>query len=136
MNFKEFYSSKFYFHLYLSPLECKTVSYGYSISTSSFPSPAFVKYLNKLTDFRARFPNHTIDYDFVKKNFAFVNLYYDEIKYTLMEESPAMEIMDLIANVGGTLGLFLGVSFLSFAEVAELIFEIFLLALHKMFIKQ
>lgn len=88
--------------------------------------------MNKLADFKARFPGQTIDYDFVKKNFALVNIYYDEIKYTVMEESPAMEIIDLIANVGGTLGLFLGVSFLSFAEIAELIFEIIVITLRKL----
>lgn len=36
-----------------------------------------------------------------------------------------MDFIDLIANIGGNLGLFIGVSFLSFAEIIELILEIF-----------
>lgn len=51
-----------------------------------------------------------------------LSIYFDEIKYTRMEESPQMELVDLVANIGGTLGLFIGVSFLSFAEALEFVF--------------
>ena len=35
-----------------------------------------------------------------------------------------MNALDLISNIGGNLGLFIGVSFLSFAEIIELFIEI------------
>ena len=35
-----------------------------------------------------------------------------------------MNLIDLISGIGGILGLFLGVSFLSFIEIFELIFEL------------
>ena len=43
-----------------------------------------------------------------------LNVYYDDLSYTLIEEDKKMDLIDVMANVGGTLGLFLGVSFLSF----------------------
>ena len=43
-----------------------------------------------------------------------------------------MEMFDLVSNIGGILGLFIGVSFLSFIEIFELIFEVlFILAERK-----
>ena len=43
-----------------------------------------------------------------------LNVYYDDLSYTSIEEQEKMNLIDMVANVGGTLGLFLGVSFLSF----------------------
>jgi len=53
--------------------------------------------------------------------------YYKELKYILISQEPKMDIIDLIANIGGLFGLFLGASFLSFIEIFELLFEAFYL---------
>ena len=45
---------------------------------------------------------------------------------------PAMTIITLVSNIGGVLGLFLGISFLSFVEVFELGFDIFLIVYKKL----
>ncbi len=47
-------------------------------------------------------------------------VYFKELKYTLMSQQPQMELSNLISNTGGILGLFLGISFLSFIELVEL----------------
>ena len=52
-------------------------------------------------------------------------VYFDSLDYTLIDQMPKMNMLDLISNIGGNLGLFIGVSFLSFAEIIELIIEIF-----------
>ena len=39
---------------------------------------------------------------------ARVEIFYDELKETIITESIKTETFDLIANLGGTLGLFLG----------------------------
>ena len=41
-----------------------------------------------------------------------------------MKQEPKILLTDLVSNIGGTLGLFLGISFLSFIELFELIIEI------------
>jgi hypothetical protein len=40
-----------------------------------------------------------------------------------------MQIVDLISNFGGLLGLFVGISFLSFGELAQILIEIFFIVL-------
>lgn len=43
---------------------------------------------------------------------------------------PKMCSFDLVSNVGGLLGLFIGVSFLSFIEVIELLIDVFFCYFH------
>jgi hypothetical protein len=54
-----------------------------------------------------------------------VVVYYDDLKYTSISERPLFDGFDLISNIGGSLGLFLGISFISFLELFEIIFEFF-----------
>jgi len=72
---------------------------------------------NIYTDFKT-FENLT-------KNFFSIRVYYEDLKYTLITQHPKCELFDLISNIGGTMGLFLGFSFISFLEIFELIAELF-----------
>jgi len=49
---------------------------------------------------------------------------YADIEYTSISEEPSVTIIDLIADIGGTLGLFIGISMLSFMEMAEILIKI------------
>lgn len=60
-------------------------------------------------------------------NFAFFKFYLADLSTLEITQIPKMTTYDLISNVGGTLGLFVGISFLSFVEFFQLIFEIFLI---------
>ena len=60
-----------------------------------------------------------------------LNNYYDSWSYTKIDEIAKFELIDLIPNIGGTLGLFIGVSILSFTEIFELIFIITASFFHK-----
>jgi hypothetical protein len=42
------------------------------------------------------------------------------MSYTLSTESPTLDIIGLLAYIGGTLGLFLGISVLTFVEFVEI----------------
>jgi hypothetical protein len=65
-------------------------------------------------------------YENVSKTFYSINVYYQNLKYTLISQHPKTELFGLYSNIGGTLGLFLGFSFISiielFEEVAEFLF--------------
>ena len=52
-------------------------------------------------------------------------IYFLDTKYTVMNQQPKMETFDLVSNLGGILGLFIGISFLSFVEFIEILIEIF-----------
>jgi len=63
-------------------------------------------------------------YDEMHKYYIRLYVYYVDLKYTLISENAKTEPYNLISNIGGTSGLFLGISFLSFIEIVEIIFEI------------
>lgn len=48
-------------------------------------------------------------------------LYFQELTYTEFVQIPKTTVTNLVSNIGGTLGLFLGLSLLSFIEFIELI---------------
>jgi hypothetical protein len=58
---------------------------------------------------------------------VYFTVYFEDSAYTSISEIPKMSFLDLIANIGGNLGLFIGISFLSFAEFIELLIEIFII---------
>ena len=52
------------------------------------------------------------------------NVYYDALEYTLISEKPQTLLVDLVSNIGGLLGIFIGISFLSILEIFEFLFEL------------
>jgi len=63
-------------------------------------------------------------YENVTRTFFAIRVYYDELKYTLIKQHPKIELFGLISNIGGTLGLFLGFSFISILEIIEVLAEL------------
>jgi len=58
-----------------------------------------------------------------------VKVNYRSLKYTLITEIEKYPLQDLISNVGGILGLFIGVSFVSLVEIIELFTEMIFLSI-------
>ena len=54
-----------------------------------------------------------------------VILFYGSLSYTISTELPQMNFVSLLANIGGNLGLFLGVSVFSLCEIVEIFIEVF-----------
>ena len=62
----------------------------------------------------------------------YVTLYFDSPSYLNYDESPSISVYNLVSNVGGAIGLLLGMSLLSIFEVLEMIIlSIFLIIKHK-----
>jgi hypothetical protein len=108
------------------PLECETMSYSTSVSSLSYPSEAYASALMKNPKVQAKFGDNTsaITYERLKKTLVALNIYYETLSYKKLIEVEKLNFVDLIANIGGTLGLFLGMSFLSFIELIDLIIHI------------
>jgi len=75
------------------PLECESVSYTVN--------------LNTLTN----------------RNETEIYIYYQSLKYTLISQLEKEKVFDLISNIGGIFGLFIGMSFVSLFEIGELFIE-------------
>lgn len=104
------------------PLECERTFYGYTTSFQNFPTDSYANLLLKLE--LANNPNSTLSLEDLKKNIASVNIFYDNLEYQTIQEQKQTTIADVVSNVGGLVGLFLGTSFLSFVEILEILFEI------------
>jgi len=57
------------------------------------------------------------------ENIVSFTVYYENLQYTVIDQIAQMNVFDLISNIGGNLGLFIGISFLSFAELIELLVD-------------
>jgi hypothetical protein len=51
-----------------------------------------------------------------------LNVFYSDLSTTKVDETPAMT--DMVGNVGGTFGLFLGMSLLGFVEIVEIVIDL------------
>lgn len=114
------------------PLECETVSYEVKQNFIKYPTESYVKGLQKSDKIKSIFGNQTnITLEFLREKILFLNFYYNDLKQIEITESPNLTWDVLISGIGGTLGLFLGVSVLSIFEFVE----IFLQTLYILFSK-
>jgi hypothetical protein len=114
------------------PLECCSISYQLWPSFASYPTRGYAKKsLLKNTIITSKFQNETLTYDLLKQSVLSLNVYYDQLIYIKITKNIKTELIDLISNIGGLLGLFLGISFLSFVEIIEIIFETLVIILSK-----
>jgi len=64
----------------------------------------------------------------VQESVSRVNIYFKNLAYELTEESVIFAVPDLLANIGGILGLGLGMSLMSFIEALEIVLFLLFLA--------
>jgi hypothetical protein len=106
------------------PLECYSINYEIKTTFSNYPTYNYA--LNSLMTnpiITSKFQNETLTYDLISKSVLSLNVYYDQLSYTQISKDAKVELVDLVSSIGGLLGLFLGMSFLSFAEIVEMILE-------------
>ena len=58
--------------------------------------------------------------DLLSNHLSKLVIFYDEMKESKISQEIKYHLTDLISNIGGTLSLFLGLSFLSFIEIIEI----------------
>ena len=61
---------------------------------------------------------------FYFENVTNILVYFNNLRYTEISEIPKTTPTDMLALVGGTLGLFLGISLLSFIEIVDFLIEV------------
>ncbi|RNA43267.1 amiloride-sensitive sodium channel subunit beta [Brachionus plicatilis] len=109
------------------PLECERTEYDFGVSLTDYPTNLRAKSIVDLLNSKNVSKNYSLD--FVKENSLKFNIIYDSLEYVEIQELKKTEIVDLVSSIGGLLGLFIGLSLLSFAEI----FEILILVLHQIF---
>ncbi|RNA06734.1 amiloride-sensitive sodium channel subunit [Brachionus plicatilis] len=114
----------------LCPNECETVSYNFKISQSNFPSPFYADLILSQQNYSENLRSFT-GFEMIKQSVLAVNIYHDDISLTLISEIPAKDFFQLVSDIGGILGICVGMSALSFLEIFDLAFKIFLFFLAK-----
>ena len=95
---------------------------SYSISSYSeyYPATGIIGNKTKEENYFEKYKT----YEELNQNLIIIYVYYKELKYTLINQQPKTETFDFISKIGGIFGLFLGISFMSFIEILEILFEI------------
>ncbi len=125
------------------PMECDSISYELSTSFSLFPSDSYAEYLISNSIKKSKPPTVTdalqsvvkklgrnLTVEYLQRTLISLNVFYEEFKFTSISQVPEFSFVNLIANIGGFMGLFLGTSFLSFAELIALMYELVIAKLH------
>ena len=120
------------------PHECDSVEYHLTISTSDYPNRQYYEYLiknqNIFNTLVSSFYNNTntttsISYDSFKKTSLALNVFLPYMEYTEVTQSPKFNGFDLLAQIGGALGVLLSMSIFTCIEF----FEIAALSLYSLF---
>ena len=91
------------------PVECEKSGYTFTSSIAEFPTRNYWNYLKNNGLIKSKFSNKgEISYQDLKESVARVVIFYDELKETLVTQNIKVGMADLVSNVGGLLGLFLG----------------------------
>ena len=115
-------SSEYYVNNYCSPLcplEFNQTSFGITLSTTDI-KPDYYSSIIQNKAKSLNITNRTLTKEEIKSSIINFSIYYESLSYTLSTESPSLDIIGLLAYIGGTLGLFLGVSVLTFVEFVEI----------------
>lgn len=131
------------------PPECSSSAFAVSSTWSNFPEPTYYYYMLARGDetlarrefgvereaFRRAIeadewsgvPSRDEVVARLRGKTLSLNVYYGSVAYTHVSESPQMSLLDLIAGVGGMLGLFVGMSFMTFMEAVELVLKVLII---------
>lgn len=106
------------------------------MSNSEFPSLTYAEFLEmrkNVSEEILRSENNIVgdDINLWRNGFVSFNVFYKSDLITKITERPQTQLEDFISGLGGTLGLFLGISFLSFIEFIEVLLEILMIKTEK-----
>jgi hypothetical protein len=128
----DFYSSNLQEKCLDCAEECETTMFDAIVSHLDYPTLKFSDtFLLKDPRIISRFPNATVTHNDLKEKIAFVNVYLGELSYNKIEQVKLVSGFDLLSSIGGTMGLFMGLSLLSFIEIVEFLLEILVIIVRR-----
>jgi len=96
------------------PLECEKMTFDTRLS--NLEAPSYIYYLSLDSDFKRRY-----SYDDFRMHWLSIEVFYSTLSYTTMYEMPKVSLTDLLAQIGGSLGMFVSFSVFSFFELIEIV---------------
>lgn len=110
----------------MCPLECSSTIFNIEKSFATYPSRDYDETLKLDPYLRSLYGDNikTLTDTVLEQSLLGLEIYFNDIEYTSITEAPSVTIEGMVANIGGTLGLFIGISLLSFMEICEILIEI------------
>ena len=115
----------------MCPLECNQTLYKPTVSSYQLIGTQFLEKVLNNSNLTSDFIIRILDSTQIEKSLIQVSIFYESLSYILSEETPRMDMVSLLASIGGNLGLFLGVSVFSLCEIVEFIIVMFSLFAEK-----
>ena len=112
-------------------MECNRTTFAYSITEVDILGDILVDYINENKNLKSDYGTKIITPDTVRKSVSRLTIFSDSLSYMESTESPKMDWVSLLANIGGHLGLFLNVGFFSLCEIFTMAFEILIVLREK-----
>jgi hypothetical protein len=105
------------------PLECDSTAFDLSLSSLEYPDENTYELFKNGYKYDAiylKYFNLTLTYDLFKSNAAFFTVYFSNLQYTEITESPKTSMYDLFTQIGGSLGMFVSFSIFTLFELVEI----------------
>ena len=104
------------------PLECTTTLFKVDVQSIRF-NPVEAKLNRDSKRIAKNYEIKNLTSDELKLRILSIFVFYDDLKYTKITQILKITVADMVSLIGGTLGLFLGLSLLSLLEIFEFILE-------------
>jgi hypothetical protein len=108
-------------------LECNSSKITHTLSSNQLMPNIYMRILQGKSDLKSDFINRSLeDQSVILQSVVKLNVFYDSLSYKISEETPQMDIISLISQIGGNLGLFMGVCLFSLGEIIITLIELIL----------
>ncbi|KAM5255520.1 acid-sensing ion channel 3 isoform 2-T2 [Ctenodactylus gundi] len=98
------------------PNPCAVTRYAKELSMVRIPSRSAARYL-------ARKFNRSEAY--IAENVLVLDIFFEALNYETVEQKKAYEVSELLGDIGGQMGLFIGASLLTILEILDYLCEVF-----------
>ncbi|CAH3149477.1 unnamed protein product [Pocillopora meandrina] len=118
------------------PVPCGAISYEPYLSYAAFPSVGYLSRFFKAGENNTYWTAEKIkqtqqwlsltfmDTIYIRQNFLELRVYFQDLNYQVIEETPAYELESLLGEIGGQVGLCVGASLLTVLEFCDVILGI------------
>ncbi|XP_040320422.1 acid-sensing ion channel 3 isoform X8 [Herpailurus yagouaroundi] len=98
------------------PNPCASTRYAKELSMVRIPSRAAARYLAR---------KHNRSEAYIVENVLVLDIFFEALNYETVEQKKAYEVSELLGDIGGQMGLFIGASLLTILEILDYLCEVF-----------
>ncbi|KAJ7385334.1 hypothetical protein OS493_016411 [Desmophyllum pertusum] len=102
--------------------DCRQYEYPATTSSAIWPTEAYLVLLRHMLGNKAS--NVTNNHAEARRNLARVDIYYKSMTVEIIAQEQRYKPEDLLSSIGGSLGLFTGISILTLLEFCKLLFDL------------